>query len=193
MNTSVFFFFLGPHLRQMEVPRLGVESELQLLAYATATATPDLSFIWDLHCSLQQHQSLTHRARPGIEPVSSWTLCWILNLLSHSENSHGFLRKVVSYLYNLHTSQHVCGQNGHGDAAIGKNLPYPCVYVCVHERESERERVHSKSWHIYYYSNVTQSLLYNQNHHCGYLIKLPVATPVLAYRLKGDCQRGAMS
>ena len=27
----------------MEVPRLGVESELQLPAYATATATPDLS------------------------------------------------------------------------------------------------------------------------------------------------------
>ena len=25
----------------MEVPRLGVESELQLLAYATARATPD--------------------------------------------------------------------------------------------------------------------------------------------------------
>ena len=125
------FFFLGPHLRQMEVPRLGVESELQLLAYITATATPDLSFIWDLHCSLQQHQSLTHRARPGIEPVSSWTLCWILNLLSHSENSHGFLRKVVSYLYNLHTSRHVCGQNGHGDAAIGKNLPLSlCLCVC---------------------------------------------------------------
>ena len=27
----------------MEVPRLGVESELQLPAYATATAMPDLS------------------------------------------------------------------------------------------------------------------------------------------------------
>ena len=26
------FVFLGPHLRNMEVPRLGVESELQLLA-----------------------------------------------------------------------------------------------------------------------------------------------------------------
>ena len=27
-----FFVFLGPHLWHMEVPRLGVESELQLLA-----------------------------------------------------------------------------------------------------------------------------------------------------------------
>ena len=37
------FFFLGLHLRHMDVPRLGVESELQLPAYTTATATLDLS------------------------------------------------------------------------------------------------------------------------------------------------------
>ena len=36
---SFFFFFLGLPPRHMEVPRLGVESELQLPAYATATAT----------------------------------------------------------------------------------------------------------------------------------------------------------
>ena len=36
------FVFLGPHLWHMEVPRLGVELELQLPAYTTATATPDL-------------------------------------------------------------------------------------------------------------------------------------------------------
>ena len=36
---SLFFFsFLGPHPQHMEVPRLGVESELQLPAYTTATA-----------------------------------------------------------------------------------------------------------------------------------------------------------
>ena len=32
------FSFLGPHLWHMEIPRLGVKSELQLLAYAIATA-----------------------------------------------------------------------------------------------------------------------------------------------------------
>ena len=32
----------------MGVPKLGVESELQLLAYTTATATLDLSCICDL-------------------------------------------------------------------------------------------------------------------------------------------------
>ena len=33
-----FLVFLGLHLRHMEVSRLGVKSELQLPAYATATA-----------------------------------------------------------------------------------------------------------------------------------------------------------
>ena len=37
----VLFFFLGPHVCYMEVPRLGVELELQQQAYSTATATPD--------------------------------------------------------------------------------------------------------------------------------------------------------
>ena len=36
-----FFFFLGPHLLCVEVSRLGVELELQLLPYIIATATPD--------------------------------------------------------------------------------------------------------------------------------------------------------
>ena len=34
-----FLFFSGLHLQHMEIPRLGNELELQLLAYATATAT----------------------------------------------------------------------------------------------------------------------------------------------------------
>ena len=71
-NTSPFlsFFFLvvflGPHLWHMEVPRLGVELELLLLAYATATAMQDSSHICDLH-------------------HSSWQ-CWIPNPLSRARN-----------------------------------------------------------------------------------------------------------
>ena len=43
----------------MEVPRLGVELELQQLpSYTTATATPDLSCICDLHHSSWQCQIL---------------------------------------------------------------------------------------------------------------------------------------
>ena len=59
-NTGyIFFWFLGPHL---EVPRLGVESELQLLTTATATATRDPSHICKLQMafrSLSQEEQIT--------------------------------------------------------------------------------------------------------------------------------------
>ena len=61
-SLSLFFVFfvclfvcfcsLGPYLRHIEVPRLGIESELQLLVYTTATATQDPSH--DLHHSSRQ-------------------------------------------------------------------------------------------------------------------------------------------
>ena len=50
----------------MEVPRIAAESELQLLATATATETRDLSCICNLHHSCQQ--------------------CWILNPLSEAQD-----------------------------------------------------------------------------------------------------------
>ena len=69
---SNFFFFnlcvyvcvcvLGLHPGHIEIPRLEVESELQLPAYITATATEDPSCICDLYHSSQQ--------------------CWIYNPLS---------------------------------------------------------------------------------------------------------------
>ena len=40
----------------MEVPQLGVQLELQLPAYATATATEDLSRVCDLHSSRHSSQ-----------------------------------------------------------------------------------------------------------------------------------------
>ena len=61
-----FFFFLGLHPRHMGVPSLGVESELLLLAYATATAMPDPSRVCDLYHSSRQH--------------------WILNPLSEARD-----------------------------------------------------------------------------------------------------------
>ena len=41
-----FLAFLGPHLRHMEVPRLGVDLELQLLVYTTATAMGSEPCLW---------------------------------------------------------------------------------------------------------------------------------------------------
>ena len=48
---NIFFSsaFLGLPLWHMEAPWLGVESELQLLAYTTSTAIPDPSCACDLH------------------------------------------------------------------------------------------------------------------------------------------------
>ena len=46
--------------------------ELQLLAYPTATAMPDLSVTYTL--AHGKARSLTHWARPGIEPTTSWFL-----------------------------------------------------------------------------------------------------------------------
>ena len=66
LNFIFFFFFLGPHTRHMEVLRLGGKSDLQLPAYATATAMQDLSRDFDLYHSLQQ--------------------CWILNPLSEAKD-----------------------------------------------------------------------------------------------------------
>ena len=63
---SFFFCLLGPHLRHMEVPRLEVKLELQLLAYTTATAVWGPSHVCDLHYSSQQR--------------------WIFNPLSKAEN-----------------------------------------------------------------------------------------------------------
>ena len=44
LKTYLFIWFLGLHLRHMQVPRLGVKLELQLPAYTTATAMWDLTY-----------------------------------------------------------------------------------------------------------------------------------------------------
>ena len=56
----------------MEVPSLGVQLELQPLAYPTATAMPDPNHIGNLYHSSQQHQILNplSEARDGTAP--SW-------------------------------------------------------------------------------------------------------------------------
>ena len=51
------FVFLGLHPRHMEVSRLGVELELRLPAYTTATAMLDLSCVCNLLHSSQQRRS----------------------------------------------------------------------------------------------------------------------------------------
>ena len=51
---------IGLHLRHVKVPRLGAESELQLPAYVTAIAMPDLNHIWTYTTAHSNTGSLTH-------------------------------------------------------------------------------------------------------------------------------------
>ena len=46
-------------------------------------------------------RSLTHWARPGIKPTSSWTVCQVLNLLSHNGNFLVIILKHIFLSFNL--------------------------------------------------------------------------------------------
>ena len=71
MSAQVFwshpfsFHFLGLHPWHMEVPRLWVKSELQLLGYTTAIARQDLSLVCELHHSSRQCQILNPLSEAG--------------------------------------------------------------------------------------------------------------------------------
>ena len=82
-----FFCFSGTHLQHIEVPRLGVKSELQVLATATATATQDPSLICNLHHSSWHCQilNLLSEARDGTHILMDTSQ--VNNLLSHNRNS----------------------------------------------------------------------------------------------------------
>ena len=75
-RQHLFFFFpflsvsLGPHPQHMEIPWLGVESEPELPACITATATYAAAY--------SNARSLTCWGRPGIKPTSSWILVGFL-------------------------------------------------------------------------------------------------------------------
>ena len=56
----LFYVFLGLHPWDMEVPRIGDESELQPLAYTTATARPDPSASTTYATAQGNAGSLTH-------------------------------------------------------------------------------------------------------------------------------------
>ena len=74
----------------MELPRIGFNSELQLLAHPTATATQNPSLIWD-----QRHCSRQPWVLNALSKAKDWTrilmdTSWVYNLLSHNGNSEFF-------------------------------------------------------------------------------------------------------
>ena len=72
-----FFCFLGKYPRHMEVPRLEVQSELELPAYATATATQDPSLVCDLHHSSRQRQILNPISKARYRNLNLMVPSWI--------------------------------------------------------------------------------------------------------------------
>ena len=72
-DNVCFFTFYSHACSLWRFPRPGVQLELQLPAYTTATATPDPNCVGELCRSLRQGWILIHWARPGIELESSWT------------------------------------------------------------------------------------------------------------------------
>ena len=77
-TTFLFSLSLGPQLQRMEVPGPGVEVELQMLAYTTATATLDPSHICDLYHSSRQLWMLN-----TLSEARDWT-CILTDTMSGS-------------------------------------------------------------------------------------------------------------
>ena len=76
-----FFFFLGSCRWHMEVPRLGVKSELQLWTLPQPWQHwIQATYVTYACCNTR---SLIHWVMPGIEPTSSGRQCWLFNPLSH--------------------------------------------------------------------------------------------------------------
>ena len=102
LNFIKFFFLISffsqPHLRHMEVPKLGIELELQLPAYTTATAILDLSYICDLGCSqilnpLSEARDWTHILMDTSRVLTFWatTGTLLLHILVNISESKAIL------------------------------------------------------------------------------------------------------
>ena len=92
-ENIIFFFLFRASLWHLAVPGLVVKSELQL----PATATPDLSHIYDICCSLQQHQILNPLSKARDRTCILMDTSWVSNSLSHNGNSQiSYLNKILA-------------------------------------------------------------------------------------------------
>ena len=97
-----FIYLFGLHLRQMDVPRLGVELELQLLAYTTATGTWDPSHLCELYYSSQQ--------------------CWIPDPLNEA-------RDLTHIFMDTSRVRFCCATTGTPCIVFRSSIPYAILWI----------------------------------------------------------------
>ena len=98
--SKVFFlfFFLGLHLWHMEVPRLGVELQLQMLACAQPQRCwPWAAFETYTIAHSNAARFLTHWARPGIESTSLWVLVEFVSAAPHGNTGKVLTSRIAVY------------------------------------------------------------------------------------------------
>ena len=102
-DSSSFFLTLVLNMQHMEVPRLGVEVELQLLAYITAIATWDPNHICDLYHSSRQRWILNplSEARDqtcNLMVTSQIRFCWAIRGTPEVITVNSLLH-IISYFF----------------------------------------------------------------------------------------------
>ena len=93
-----FFLFRATPVAYGEVPRLRVQSELQLPDHTRATATQDPSHICDLHHISRQHQILNPLSKARDQTCIFMETSQVLHLLSHNGNSPEWSFLKLSYI-----------------------------------------------------------------------------------------------
>ena len=109
----------------MEVPRLGVEWELQMLAYITGTAMQDPSCICDLH-----HSSWQHWILDPLSEARDWTQILmdtsrVLNPLSHNRN--------ISRTFSLSHTETLCPFDTDSPSPFPPAPGNHCSTFCLYE------------------------------------------------------------
>ena len=139
----------------MEVPRLGVKLELQLLACATGTVTQDLSCICDLHHHSRHCQILNPQSEIRDQTLILMDAVWVCNSEPQQKlpelafkskifdyRIHVLMRHVIlpksciSSLFHSKLFKSVpCNGNNHGKEALGplSTPEYGPTSVLVHQ------------------------------------------------------------
>ena len=97
----LFFSFLEPHPWHVEVPRLGVESELHLPAYSRATEIPDLCHVCKLHHSSWQCRILNPLSKAGDQTHNVMVPSWVHFHCATMGIPGMFCLTVMLYLFSL--------------------------------------------------------------------------------------------